>query len=141
MKTMACASLLLVACAAAAAAGEVDWAALGESDVVEIVTEDADGDPRETKVWIVALDGHGFVRTNDSRWLANIRRGSPMALRVDGTDHPVGVRETADPDVVARVETAFRDKYGWLQRVMSAFRMREPTVLELSAGDVETIEP
>jgi hypothetical protein len=113
------------------AAGEADWRPFAENDVVHVVTADADGAERDTKVWFVVVEGDGFVRTNDSRWLANIRRGSAVALRLDGTDRPVTAVEVADPAVTAAVEEAFKSKYGFVQRVMSAFRVREPTVLRL----------
>jgi len=41
------------------------------------------------------------------------------------------VEEVSDPAVTARVEAAFKAKYGFVQRVMSFFRVREPTVLRL----------
>lgn len=125
--------LLLAAGPAPLAAG-VDWPTFAERDVILVLTEDADGDGRETKVWIVALDGRGYVRTNDSRWLANIRRGSPVALRGgEGPEVAVVAREIDAPDVAERVEEAFLAKYGFVQRVMSALRVSEPTVLELTA--------
>lgn len=125
--------LLPLLCAAPAAAG--DWAKLASPSVVEILTRDADGAARETKVWIVSLDGHGFVRTNDSRWLANIRRGSPLRLRSDESEVELRARETDDAGLCARVEEAFKEKYGFTQRVMSFFRWSEPSVLALELED------
>jgi hypothetical protein len=116
-------------CAGAAHAG--GWSPFAEADVVHVVTRDADGDERDTPVWFVVVEGDGFVRTNDSRWLANIRRGSPVALRLDEVQRPVTAEEVADAELTAAVEEAFKAKYGLVQRIMSAFRMREPTVLRL----------
>jgi hypothetical protein len=107
------------------------WSPFAEADVVRIVTQDEDGAERDTPVWFVLVDGAGFVRTNDSRWLANIRRGSPITLRVGETSRPVTAEEVGDTAVTEAVEEAFKAKYGLVQRVMSAFRMREPTVLRL----------
>ena len=133
MKTVACLGLLL-ALAGAARAAALDWQHAQGQDVVEILTHDEDGELRETSVWIVAFDGHGYVRTNDSRWLANIRRGSSVALRVDDAEYPVAAREPEkDAALDARVEEQFKQKYGFMQRVMSTFRMREPTLLEFTA--------
>lgn len=108
-----------------------DAEALREPKVVEILTVDPDGDLRETKVWIVVAGGSAFVRTDRSRWLANIRRGSEVTLRVGGLASPVQVRERDALEVRSRVETAFLAKYGFVQRIMSRFRLREPSVLEL----------
>jgi hypothetical protein len=133
MKANVWASLLLVVeLAGGARAGEIDWQRFQDEDVVEVLTHDEDGALRETSVWIVAFDGHGYLRTNDSRWLANIRRGSSVALRIGEDEFAVTAREPDDAALTARVEEGFKEKYGFTQRVMSWFRMREPTLLELS---------
>jgi hypothetical protein len=132
MKSIVCLGLLLALAGAAHAAG-LEWQHAQEQDVVEIVTHDEDGALRETSVWIVAFDGHGYLRTNDSRWLANIRRGSNVALRLEAGEFPVAARESDDAALTARVEEGFKQKYGFTQRVMSVFRFREPTLLELTA--------
>jgi hypothetical protein len=132
MKPMVCLALLLVL-AGAARAASLDWQRAQQQSVVEILTRDEDGALRETSVWIVSFDGRGYVRTNDSRWLANIRRGSSVALRLGEDEFAVAAREPNDAAIAARVEEHFQQKYGFIQRMMSAFRMREPTVLELSA--------
>lgn len=121
--------LLLLAPLAAAAS---DLESVAQQDVVEVLTHDEDGELRETKVWITGFDGRAYVRTNDSRWLANIRRGSEVALRADEQEHAVAARETDDAEIAARVEAAFKEKYGLMQRVMSFFRVSEPTLLELT---------
>ena len=135
MRRLAVAGLAAVAIAVATAPARADvaepWRSAAEESVVELVTTDADGAARDTKVWIVVVDGTGFVRTNDSRWLANIRRGSSIVLRLDATDRPVTSEEVTDPAVTTAVERAFKAKYGVMQRVMSALRTREPTVLRL----------
>jgi hypothetical protein len=128
-------ALVFVCFAAAGAAHAFDWAPAGEDSVVEILTSDADGSLRETPVWIVVLDGAGYVRTDDSRWLANIRRGSPVRLRVRDVESAVDAAETKDTALAARVEEAFKSKYGFTQRLMSLFRMTEPTVLKLTAQE------
>jgi hypothetical protein len=134
MKPMVCLGVLLVlALAGVAQAAALDWQHFQDADVIEIVTHDEDGELRETSVWIVTLADHGYVRTNDSRWLANIRRGSGIALRLDEQEFAVTAREPNDAALTARVEEQFKQKYGFMQRVMSVFRMREPTLLELTA--------
>jgi hypothetical protein len=126
-------ALVFLCFAAAAAADAFDWTPASEDSVVEILTSDADGSLRETPVWIVVLNGAGYVRTNDSKWLANIRRGTAVRLRVREVESQVGTDEVKDAALAARVEEAFKTKYGFTQRVMSLFRMSEPTVLKLTA--------
>jgi len=121
----------LLGLVAAPAAAPTAWSPFAEADVVRIVTQDADGAERDTPVWLVVVEGAAYVRTNDSRWLANIRRGSRVALRLDETTRVVSAEEVRDPDVTVQVEEAYKQKYGFVQRVMSALRLREPTVLRL----------
>jgi hypothetical protein len=116
---------------AATGAQATDWSPFAEADVVRIVTQDEDGAERDTPVWFVVVEGDGFVRTNDSRWLANIQRGSRVALRLDQMERPVTAEELSDASLSAAVEEAYKAKYGFVQRVMSAFRLREPVVLRL----------
>ena len=124
--------LMLAWFASAAAARPFDWTPASSESVVEVLTSDADGDLRETPIWIVVIGDAGYVRTNDSKWLANIRRGSAVRLRVRDVESAVLAREVADAALKASVETAFKAKYGWMQRLMSVFRMREPVVLRLA---------
>ena len=127
------AALVISLASAAAIAAEPDWEKVKDVGRIQIVTHDEDGALRETSVWIVTQGDHGYVRTNDSRWLANIRRGSGVALRVGEQEFAVSASEPKDPALTARVEEQFKQKYGFMQKVMSAFRFREPTVLELTA--------
>ena len=129
--TRPAAALAVLALLLAGPAAAVDWSPFAETKTIRIVTQDEDGDTRETKVWIVIVDGTGHVRTNDSRWLANIRRGSPIELRAGETVLKVTATEVEDEAVRDRVEEAFKEKYGTTQKIMSFFRIKEPTVLRL----------
>lgn len=131
-------ALLLAAALAAgggdARAAEIDWTPFAEEDVVEILTVDPDGEPRETKVWVVVVGDAAYVRTNDSRWLANIRRDPLFRMRVREREFPLRAVEATERETIERVEAGFKAKYGFMQRVMSALRLREPTVLRLEPG-------
>ena len=127
-------ALLALAWLFPAAAAAADWAPFAETKTIEIETQDEDGEARETKVWIVLVDGTGYVRTNDSRWLANIRRGSPIEIRAGETTLVVGATEVEDEATCDEVEEAFKAKYGAVQKLMSFFRISEPTVLRLEAA-------
>lgn len=128
----AVAALAWLLAATVASAQTFDWRPVAEESVVEILTSDADGDLRETPVWIVVIDGAAYVRTNDSKWLANIRRGSLVRLRVRDVESAVAATEPTEDGIAQRVEEAFKAKYGITQRVMSFFRTTEPTVLRLT---------
>jgi hypothetical protein len=124
--------LSLAIFASVAEAEPFDWAPASTESVVEVLTSDTDGELRETPVWIVVIDDVAYVRTNASKWLANIRRGSAVRVRVRGLESGVLALEVADATLKARVEKAFKKKYGSMQRMMSAFRMSEPVVLRLA---------
>jgi 6-phosphofructokinase len=136
-----CVGLALLAAAAlcvgasGARAAEIDWTPFAEEDVVEILTVDPDGEARETKVWVVVVGEAAYVRTNDSRWLANIRRDPLVRVRVRERELPLRADEGVDRETRERVEEAFKTKYGFMQRVMSALRLRDPTVLRLDPRD------
>lgn len=115
-----------------ASAADFDWALLRAESVIEILTADEDGALRETPVWVVVLENAAYVRTNDSAWLANIRRGSAVRVRVRDAETPMERVAVRDAELKARVEEAFKAKYGMPQRLMSLLRMREPTVLKLT---------
>jgi hypothetical protein len=124
--------LSLAVFASVALAEPFNWAPASTESVVEVLTSDTDGELRETPVWIVVIDDVAYVRTNDSKWLANIRRGSAVRVRVRGLESGVLALEVADAALKARVEKAFKKKYGSMQRMMSLFRMSEPVVLRLA---------
>lgn len=129
------ATVLVAACTATANA--FDWTPYREQSVVEIITLDEDGARRETKIWIVVLADTGFIRTNDSRWLSNIRRDPAVHLRTRDVETPVTAEIVDDPATYDHVEQAFKDKYGLMQRFMSAFRMGRPSVMRITPRAVE----
>ncbi len=119
---------LLAALAAAPApaqeteAAVVDWAALDAYDVIEVVTFDAEGNElRATKVWIGLLDGHGWVRTGDSRWLPAVKENPDIAIRAGGVDHPMRAEVLQDEEIRLRLLPVFQEKYGWQQKLLEWF--------------------
>jgi hypothetical protein len=117
----ACLSIISISAAGCATpslvAAPIDWR---EADrwSVHVVTEDADGDLRVARIWIVVLDGVGVIRTKQSRWWKNIERGSFCRIRVDGRDYPVDVEEVTNLDLRRRVDEAFASKYGWQESMV-----------------------
>ncbi len=53
---------------------DLDWLAVADVGVIEIVTSDEDGDVRETKVWFVLLDSVSYLRTRPGRSTASRTR-------------------------------------------------------------------
>jgi hypothetical protein len=109
-----------------------DWQQLGGVKVVEVISEDPDGSPRETKVWFVLLDGTPYLRTNGSRWLENLRREPTCRLRIEEREFAFRAVEIGGDEIVERVDQASREKYGWQERLIHPFRLRKPEILRLT---------
>jgi hypothetical protein len=129
-----CALLCVSACAAppAAATGPLDWTALLDLDVIEIITTDEDGDVRATKVWFVLVGDVSYLRTSSSRWLENIRRNPQVTIRIDRVDYPQVATDVTSADLIEQVDAASRAKYGWQDSFIHTFRSAEPQILKLS---------
>jgi hypothetical protein len=127
------AALIALCLAAGAASAEYpDWQALADVDVIEVLSHDADGDLRETKVWFVLVDGEPYLRTNGSRWLANLRRDPQLELRIEDRVYEARAEEIAGDEILQRVDAASREKYGWQERFIHVFRMARPEIVKLS---------
>jgi hypothetical protein len=112
---------IALALALPAAARAIDWNAAAGVEVPEVVTADPDGETRTTNVWMVVVDGEGYLRTGDTRWFANLERDPDLVLRVEGTEHPLRAFFVTDAPLRGRVIQAFRDKYGWEDRLLGVF--------------------
>ena len=115
--------------AAAAGAAGPDWNALAGVAVPEIVTLDEDGSERVTSLWLVVVDGQGYVRTGDTTWHRNIVRNPDVVLRIEGASHPLRATHVTDPELRARIQAAFREKYGFQDRLVRLFGSEENTQL------------
>ena len=124
--------LLPLLLAAPALAEHPDWASVADVKVIEVVTRDADGDLRETKVWFVLVDDVAYLRTSRSRWLENLRRDPRLVLRIEGREYEARVEEVPGDEIVEQVDRATREKYGWQEGAIHIFRMRKPDILKLS---------
>jgi len=115
-----------------AAAASPDWSAVAATDTVEVMTKNPDGTLKDTTVWLVVVDGQGYIRTGNTRWWSNIERDHDVVLRIQGKEYPLRVEVVEDPGLRQRVVDAFRAKYGWVDRAMDAIRSSTPHVMKLS---------
>lgn len=120
----------LFAAAPARSAGP-DWNTVASVETVEIVTTNEDGTPKETTIWLVVVDGEGYVRTGSTRWKANIDRDKDVTLRIEGSEYPLRVEFATDAELRARVEQAFRDKYGFSDSFIDIFRSGDSNIMRL----------
>lgn len=121
--------LLLAAVPIAAAAP--DWNAVKDVGTVYIVTTNEDGSARDTKIWLVVVDGQGYVRTGSTRWKANVDRNPDVTLRIEEAEYPLRVEFVTDPELCTRVEQAFRDKYGFSDSFIGIFRPGDSNIMRL----------
>ena len=132
MRRLGVAVLAAAGLSAPARADYPDWQALADVEVIEVVTRDADGAERATKVWFVLVEGEPYLRTQRSTWLDNLRRDPDLGLRIEGREYEARAEEIPGDAIVERVDAASRDKYGWEERLIHPFRMRKPDILKLS---------
>jgi hypothetical protein len=125
------AALLAAALLAPGEARSIDWAVADAERVVQILTRNEDGTKRETKIWLVVVDGQGYIRTGGTRWYANLERDPDVVLRVAGAEHELRAERVTDADLVAKTQAAFRTKYGWSDRLFAPFRFGDTHILRL----------
>lgn len=131
--------IALAVCFASACAGVVppaaesaiDWTAVAEERVPEIVTRDADGGERVTKLWLVVLDGEGLIRTGDTHWFGNIQRDPDVVFRVGGYAYPLRAELVTDDSLEKRTNAAFREKYGFQDWMIHPFGEPHKNVMRL----------
>jgi hypothetical protein len=130
--------LLAFACVASAqeagdAAPAVDWSRFTDVDTIFVVTADEDGASRETKIWIAVVDGQAYIRTGGTTWGDNVKRDPAITLRIEGADYPVDVTFIEDDALRERVETTFREKYGWSDAVIGLIRGSRPLIMQVAS--------
>ena len=88
--------------------------------------------PGEVELLKLLVDGDAYLRTNDSRWLANLRRNPELGLRIEGREYEAAAHEIPGDEILASVDTASADKYGWQETLIHPFRIRKPQILKLT---------
>jgi hypothetical protein len=135
----ACVLLGALACllgALAAGAAGLDWNSVGDVKEVKVLTTNQDGTPRETTIWLVVVDGRGYIRTSGwTTWGDNVERNPDIALRIGDTKHLLRASFVEDEALRARVAAAFREKYGWFDGFLSVFRGSKPRIMRLDPRD------
>ena len=132
---LAMAALVAITAPALAAAEGVDWNAFAALETIIAVTNDEDGDVRETTIWILVLDGAAYIRTGGSRWGQNIVRDPNLVIRVEEREIPVSVDFISDEEQRERIVAGFREKYGFSDALISPFRGGDPKIMHLTPRD------
>jgi len=124
---------VLLLASGAAFAAEPDWAEIADQQTVQVITTDPDGDGRETKIWVVVLDGVGYIRTSrSSTWGDNVELNPDIGLRVTGQDYPLRATFIEQPAERERIVTGFEAKYG-ANPLLNFIRGNDPRIMRLDS--------
>jgi hypothetical protein len=127
--------LILALMLAAPAAYAMDWAGLADADVVRIVTVDEDGSARTTKIWVVVVDSAPYVRTGATRWFANLERDPLVVVTKGETEYAARALRVTAAERISQVQAAFREKYGFMDRLTGLVRIGGPRIFQLEPRD------
>jgi hypothetical protein len=125
----------LLGLAAAAAGAPPDWNAVADIREIEALTANDDSSPRETTIWLIVVEGQGYIRTGGTRWGNNAERDPDIALRIEGTEYPVRVAFVEDDEEREAISAAFREKYGWIDGMLNVFRGSRPRIMRVDPRD------
>jgi hypothetical protein len=104
---------LLLASTTAFAGDRIDWESHADVETVTVITTNEDGSNRETTIWLLVLDGDGYIRTATTRWGGNVERNQDVGLRIGETELALRAEFVTDQEARDRIEAAFREKYGF----------------------------
>jgi hypothetical protein len=125
---------------AAALAELPDWNGVADVGQVQVLTRDADGAERDTTVWLAVVDGQGYIRTGSTTWGDNLVRNPDLVLRIDGNEYPLRAEFVEDETLREAVGATFREKYGWTDALVGAFRGSHPRIMRLLPRQAESVE-
>ncbi len=81
-------------------------------EVVVLTTAGAGGEPVETRLWVVDLEGSQYLRASEgSGWYGRLMADAAVELRRGENSSPYAA--VPSPEVRDRVNDLMRDKYGW----------------------------
>ncbi|WP_314614302.1 DUF2255 family protein [Streptomyces stackebrandtii] len=112
-----------------------DRAGLHRLREIELRTRVDDGSWTSRPLWIVGVDGEGYVRAafgRRSQWLRSALSGAPMRVEAPWGLFPVRLEPVLDSALEDRVSEAYRAKYGpgWPGpvRIMTGAEARSTTM-------------
>lgn len=116
------------------------------TEVAVLRSFDESGVAHETKLWVVDLDGTPWVRVArpERSWFRRLGGRPEVELVRNGVALPYRAIEITDPAMRARVDAAFREKYGLVDWWYGLLLRRDPRPIRLdpaSAGPREAMGP
>jgi hypothetical protein len=88
---------------------------LADATEIDIVVPAPDRPEVRTPIWIVAVDGDLYVRSwkgDAGIWFRRAHRYGTGSIVAAGQRHEVRFTAAGDPDLNARIDDAYRSKYG-----------------------------
>lgn len=114
-----------------------DWGDVTGVETITVVTETEEGEAHETTIWLVMVDGKGYIRTSKrSGWGKNVKRNPAITVRVESTDYPVSATVVEDAEVYDGVTARFREKYGFGDAFIGIIRGSNPPIMQLDSRTV-----
>jgi hypothetical protein len=136
-------ALLLIAVEARALEpAPTDWSSLAGVQEVQVLSENPDGAPHETTVWLAVVDGQGFIRTGNTSWYPNLEQRPNIGVRVAGREYAVRAELIEEDEALRdRVLAEFREKYGWSDRLVGWLFPGDPHIIRLAPRGAGTVAP
>lgn len=104
-----------------------------EGEVVHLITMDETGQPRDTQLWIVEVDGQSYLRAggDDLAWLGRLQTGKSASLKRDGKAVKIASSIETAADIRARVDSAMSEKYGFADGVWDVVRSSNYVIIHI----------
>ncbi len=119
-------------CVAGAEPDGPEWASLAEVETVQVLTTNEDSRVRDTTVWLVVVDGDGYIRTWGTAWGDNVVRDPEIEVSIEGTKYALRVHFVEDDGLRQRITDSFREKYGFADSLIGLFRGDRPKIMRLT---------
>lgn len=93
-------------------------------EVVTLETRDAQGEPQQTRLWVVDHEGHAWLRSGapESGWFLRLETNPDVSLTRDGTTAAYRAEPVRDPTVRDRIHALMLEKYTFAERFVAATR-------------------
>lgn len=125
-------AVVWLCCTTVASAQPINWYAVADVKTIVTITVDEDGTTRETTIWLVVVDGQGYIRTSGwTEWGKNIQRNPDIGLRIGETEQLVRASFVTDEGLRQRIVDTFREKYGWFDGFLNIFRRGSSLIMRL----------
>lgn len=136
LAAVAFAASLGIGAPASAASPPPDWEQVADVGTIQIRTTDENGTVRERTIWLIVLEGQGYVRAGGaSGWDSNIDAVPEVEVQIDDVWYELLATRIPEGETYDAVKAAMRAKYGLSDAIIGIFRNvgGTPRILRLDA--------